>query len=512
MAQVRIVRIGDEFFREYAIELDDYLIRICLRFGHTDWSAVYEHDANADFRLRFPDPDDIDFVNPVNLFIPLAGATTSGKSRRGAPIGDFHIAKIEWEDGTRFTDEELVLLGPGLPGGGKKITTTAQGDVILANPDPGDWFLVSPWVSLRPKTATGTIPPRELVLPGPAPVASDPVKLTRNTVDTLVARSVVGLRCPLCWSIFAVTAQTPAGTGYTCPHDGADWSTIMTALAVEPHTFVSSPSPPQDPSTTPSTLLCRGEEASGVASAHGPVRVFWDESRFAATAGADYSLWGRNAAGVVSADVVGRGTWGAAAPHVGPGREYKFHATLAGASIIYTFPIPSNEINPLTTVLKWVTVHHTTDPPLNSTATAVAVQNKHFTDIGGTGPGADIGYHFVVDGDGTVYEGRPLAIKGSHAELFNGGNIGIVLAGNFEYIRDPTETFILFPPPNTPTVPQLFALFNLVDALSARFGIRSAWSHQDRKNQAAAGHTFCPGITLLPHLPPLRARYPGPPP
>lgn len=512
MGQVGIVRIGEEFYREYAVEPDDYLIRICLRYGHTDWSAVYENPVNQAFQDRFPDPDDIDYVNPVNLFVPLAGAVTSGKSRRGTPIGDFHIAKIKWEDGTPFAGEELVLLGPGLPSTGTTITTSARGDVILANPEPGTWSLVSPTVSLRPTATTGTIAPRELVLPGPTPVASDPTPLTRNAVDTLTARSVVGLRCPMCWSIFAVTAQNPAGTGYICPHDAANWATIIGALILEPSTFLSSPSPPQNPSLTPDTLICRGEETSPLGTVYGPLRVFWDESRFVDPAGASYSLWGSNAAGVVSADIVGRGTWGAAMPHVGGGREYKFHATLTGASVIYTFPIPSNESSPLTTVLKWMTVHHTTDPPLNSMATAVAVQNKHFTDIGGTGPGADIGYHFIVDGDGTVYEARPLGIKGSHAEQFNGGNVGIVLAGNFEYIRDPTETIILFDPPNTPTAAQLSALFNMVDVLAARFGIRSAWSHNERKNQAAAGHTFCPGITLLPFLPPMRAKYFGPPP
>jgi hypothetical protein len=86
MGQVGIVRIGSEHFREYEIELNDFLIGICLRFGHRDWQAVYNHPVNAAFRTRFPDPNQIDYVNPVNLFIPLHGASTSGRRIRGLSL------------------------------------------------------------------------------------------------------------------------------------------------------------------------------------------------------------------------------------------------------------------------------------------------------------------------------------------------------------------------------------------------------------------------------------------
>ena len=47
---------------------------------------------------------------------------------------------------------------------------------------------------------------------------------------------------------------------------------------------------------------------------------------------------------------------------------------------------------------------------------------------------ADIGYHFVIDHGGHVWEGRPLEIQGAHAGNFelNRGNVGIVLLGNFD--------------------------------------------------------------------------------
>ena len=42
-----------------------------------------------------------------------------------------------------------------------------------------------------------------------------------------------------------------------------------------------------------------------------------------------------------------------------------------------------------------------------------------------------VGYHFVIDVDGTVYEGRPLNYKGEHVANANTGKIGISLAGRF---------------------------------------------------------------------------------
>lgn len=338
---------------------------------------------------------------------------------------------------------------------------------------------------------------------GPAPVVSDPVKLTRNVVDTLVVRDTVCLRCPMCWTIFAVTAQTPSGSAYTCPRDRFDWTSIVRDIHTALPSFLSVPFPQQEPSATPSALVCRGVEPTLLATAYGAVRVFWDESRFTFPDGGDYQLWGKSATtgAVLSARVIGRHTWSAAAPRPAAGREYKFHLTSVGASVVYTFPIPSNESTPLVSVLKWITIHHTTDSPTNSYATAVAVQEKHFIDIADTGPGADIGYHFVIDGNGDIYEGRPLGIKGSHTNRFNGGNVGIVLAGDFERFWG-----------ETPTTAAITSLNRLVDVLAARFGIRSAWWHLERNKQTGTKATECPGSRLIPTIAPIRATYPGPPP
>ncbi|MEZ6194769.1 MAG: peptidoglycan recognition family protein [Planctomycetota bacterium] len=47
---------------------------------------------------------------------------------------------------------------------------------------------------------------------------------------------------------------------------------------------------------------------------------------------------------------------------------------------------------------------------------------------------ADIGYHFVIDGAGRIWEGRLTRWQGAHAGNadLNRGNIGICLMGNYE--------------------------------------------------------------------------------
>jgi hypothetical protein len=499
MGQVGIVHIGTEYFREYAIEPGDQLIVICLRFGYSDWLAVYNHQANAAFKARFPDPDQIDFVDPVNLFIPLAGASTSGKRRRGKPVGDYLIARIKRPDGSPAAGEKFRLTGPGTLTEGIEVTTTVTGDVIRTNPDAGDWYVVSTTLALTPAASAATIiPVRELPQSG---TVNDPVKLTRNAINDLTAWPVWCLRCPMCWRRFAVTVQAPSGTAYTCPHDTFNWSTIVNDIQTHEKTFLSPPASPQNPTGTPALLHCRGVEL--LHTTFGPVRVYWDESRFAFPDGEDYKLWGTDPSGSPqTATVMGRHTWGAAAPRVGGGREYSFHATAAGKSKAYNFAIPSNETTPLTGVLHWITIHHSSQigEPQNRPATAIAIQNAHFDHIGSSGPGADIGYHFIIDGNGSIYEGRPLGIKGSHVPGFNGGNVGIVIAGDFQRT---------WPLGDTPTPAQLTSLNALVDALAARFGITSVGLHQERSKQAKNGEeTDCPGSRLIDNLERLRKKYP----
>jgi len=45
---------------------------------------------------------------------------------------------------------------------------------------------------------------------------------------------------------------------------------------------------------------------------------------------------------------------------------------------------------------------------------------------------ADIAWHFVVDREGRIWEGRPIQYEGEHTARHNEGNIGVLLLGDFE--------------------------------------------------------------------------------
>lgn len=138
-----------------------------------------------------------------------------------------------------------------------------------------------------------------------------------------------------------------------------------------------------------------------------------------------------------------------------------------------------------------ITVHHTAMLARNlrgvSAATAgyaiAQIQSQHM-DVNGW---ADLGYHFMIDPDGRVWEGRSLQYVGAHASRdpntganHNLGNIGVCLLGNFEQ-EDPSSA-------------ALASLESLLDGLRQQHGIahRQVFGHTHFKA------TDCPGQRLLP--------------
>ena len=103
----------------------------------------------------------------------------------------------------------------------------------------------------------------------------------------------------------------------------------------------------------------------------------------------------------------------------------------------------------------------------------------------------DIGYHFVLDYAGRIWEGRSLAYEGAHVACQNSENIAVMLLGNFEQQQ--------------PCILQLSALRTLAELLRGRFDIekQSVFGHRD------LGASVCPGRWLYPYVHELRTGFAG---
>lgn len=95
----------------------------------------------------------------------------------------------------------------------------------------------------------------------------------------------------------------------------------------------------------------------------------------------------------------------------------------------------------------------------------------------------DIGYHFVIEKDGKVRNGRKVEIQGAHVKKDNVDSIGICVCGNFE-IRKPNRL-------------QIKALKLLICKLCKKFGELKILGHKD----FILANTLCPGRYLYELLP-----------
>ncbi len=173
--------------------------------------------------------------------------------------------------------------------------------------------------------------------------------------------------------------------------------------------------------------------------------------------------------------IISRSLWNASEPNLNARAEHGLYDPQANPDgwMIYDKPLPD--------VLDTIVIHHSFTPLTDGPR---GIQDRHTRDRGF----ADIGYHFLVDGSGRVYEGRSLKVRGAHTHRYNFGTIGIVLMGNFDVDR--------------PTPSQLFGLNALVDHLVDRYTITRLAGHLDFRRQ----ETVCPGRHLEPLLPELAAR------
>lgn len=120
---------------------------------------------------------------------------------------------------------------------------------------------------------------------------------------------------------------------------------------------------------------------------------------------------------------------------------------------------------------------HCTDTPQGRDVSVDDVRHWHVDERGFS----DIGYHFLIGIDGTVYEGRPLDIAGAHCLGHNAHSIGICYVGG----RDSDNKT----PKDTRTPSQKNALRSLVDYYRRKFGA-SVHGHYEFANK------LCPCFTI----------------
>jgi len=139
----------------------------------------------------------------------------------------------------------------------------------------------------------------------------------------------------------------------------------------------------------------------------------------------------------------------------------------------------SGDYDPMTPITH-ATVHHSATvtyatAPSQAAAEVRGIQANH------QAKWADIGYHFLIDRAGGIWEGRALRWQGAHEGVgLNQGAIGICVLGNFELGAPPTA--------------QLNSLQSLLDACSSRFGLTAMDVKTHR--EVRPDPTACPGRSL----------------
>jgi len=179
------------------------------------------------------------------------------------------------------------------------------------------------------------------------------------------------------------------------------------------------------------------------------------------------------------ANLILRNKWGAVEPALSPtgfGEHGPYNSVTNPAGwLVYD--------QPLENILDRFIIHHSALPLTDGPR---EIQRLHMEEKGF----ADIGYHFLVNEKGQLFEGRSLKVRGAHTYGANHGSLGICLTGNFEEIQ--------------PTPEQLATLSSLLTGLVAVYPrIDRLAGHKDHN----PGVTLCPGTNLYDLLPSLAKEH-----
>ncbi len=139
-------------------------------------------------------------------------------------------------------------------------------------------------------------------------------------------------------------------------------------------------------------------------------------------------------------------------------------------------------INPMNGVDR-ITIHHSA--VISQTVRGKADAARMLTSIRSTHVSkgwADIGYHYIIDPQGNIWEGRPVRFQGAHVKENNEHNLGIMCMGDYDQER--------------PTSAMLASLDGFVaDRMRAlRVPLSRVYTHQEIRK------TECPGRNLQGYM------------
>lgn len=483
-----------KYYRKLQIEPGDNLSTVCWDWGVDDWEPVYALAINAPFAARYPDPDVIDYIDTsVFLYIPMPTADTAVQ-RKGRRLGNALRVLFKEKDGSSIAaatsanpKKELYIVdGPGT-----STLVWIEATLTIPNVDAGVWTVSSARRRLDPATAMSASDRLIDVTNNPG-AAITTVSPTVGTLLTSLTRKAYWIECPMCRKLYSLCEKKSGEEAATCPNDGYDLDDLTASVDWESDDWATAASTESMETISAADVRSRGTYSLAIPDI-GSVKVFWDETRFANWEAGDYILSKQD--GSVTVSVVGRTTWGAASPiRTQPEDKWTFHVLLAAdvpaEHDVYKGALPLLQNSQIHSFTWYMTVHHAADSYTKQASYdyPLANQSLHQT----VENNADLGYHFLIDENGVIYEGRPVALKGSHAERFNSYNIGIQLSGQFEpfnpgFQNDPVVD-------SSPTSAQETAALNLVRVLKDRLPSKDIEPHYQRKIQAHLSSTYCPGL------------------
>lgn len=158
------------------------------------------------------------------------------------------------------------------------------------------------------------------------------------------------------------------------------------------------------------------------------------------------------------------------------------------------------QTNPTLTTPTHIIVHHTGDGVVFPNSTNWQSKVRYYWDLHvNTNGWADIGYNWLIDRNGTIYEGRGNGIQGAHFSGQNSGTMGVALIGDFTM--------------ETPSTNALTSLKNLIaweakdkniDITTSSYHSSSQLNLNNISGHSDGGSTSCPGTNLYTLLPSIR--------